>query len=52
MVAVAVDSSGFSAVTICPSNLVKFPRTLLTIRCLATKPMCECTESISQVPAM
>ena len=52
MVAVALDSSGLPAVTIWPSNFVKLPRTLLTIRCLATKPTCECTGSISHVPAM
>ena len=41
MVAVAVESSGLGAVTIWASNEVNWPRTLLTIRCRATKPMVE-----------
>ena len=47
MVAVAVDCSGSLAVMIWPSNLVNFPRTLLTIRCRATKPIWEWTGSMS-----
>ena len=50
-VTMAGDRSGSSAVTIWASNLSKCPRTLLTIMCLATKPMCEWTGSMSQVPA-
>ena len=38
MVAVAVEASGLSAVTIVPLNSEKWPRTLLTIMCLITKP--------------
>ena len=41
MVAVAEESSGLAAVTICASNVLNLPRTLLTIRCRATKPMVE-----------
>ena len=52
MVALAVESSGLGAVTIWASNEVNWPRTLLTIRCRAMKPMVEWTGSRSQVPAM
>jgi hypothetical protein len=41
MEAVAVESRGFGAVTICTSNLLKRPRTLLTMRWRALNPMCE-----------
>jgi hypothetical protein len=52
MVADAEDSSGSGAVTIWASNLVKRPRTLLTMRWRATNPIVECTGSRSHVPAM
>jgi len=39
--AVTVESTGLSAVTICTSNLVKRPRTLLTMRWRAANPMWE-----------
>ena len=51
-VAAAEESSGFGAVTMCPSNEVKRPRTLLTMRWRATKPMVEWTGSRSHVPAI
>jgi hypothetical protein len=41
MVAVTPESRGSSAVTMRPSNLVKWPLTLLIIKCLMTKPTSE-----------
>jgi hypothetical protein len=41
MVAVTSESSGSAAVTIRPSNAVKWPLTLLIIRCRMTKPTSE-----------
>ena len=49
--AVTDESSGFSAVTSSPANLVNLPRTLLTIMCRTENPTSECRVSMVQVPA-
>ena len=51
MVAVTVESSKRSPVTISPVNSSKRPLILLTIMCRTLKATSECAESMSQVPA-
>ena len=52
MVAVTLESSGDSPVTMLPPNEVNLPRTLLTIMWRTEKPISEWIGSIVQVPAM
>src|SRR5690606_22978802 len=50
MVTDAVDAVGSSVTTISPETSVKLPRTLLTIRCRATKPTRVWVGSMVNVP--
>ena len=51
MWASTLESSGFSAMVMVPSKVLKVPLTLLTIRCRTLKPTSEWTGSMFQVPA-
>ena len=51
MVALTLESTGDSPVTISPLNSLNLPRTLLTIMWRTEKPTSEWTGSMVQVPA-